>query len=141
MKIVFLKYFYSSAAIMSKCLIFQYGYSAPVCVVLLHRKFQLWDRMCIIKTGKGFVRNVSCELNAQSRYWEPPWLGVKNYKYLIVNIHQDTWSDINPLYSVMWVFSAPTQLDNVKSRTLTPEDFPASQQCECLVHSTAVMAT
>ena len=38
---MFLKYFYSSAAIMSKCLIFQYGYSVPVCVVLLHRKFQL----------------------------------------------------------------------------------------------------
>ena len=39
---MFLKYFYSSAAIMSKCLVFQYGYSVPVCVVLLHRKFQLW---------------------------------------------------------------------------------------------------
>ena len=32
---MFLKYFYRSAAIMSKCLIFQYGYSVTVCVVLL----------------------------------------------------------------------------------------------------------
>ena len=57
------------------------------------------------------------------------------------NIHSDTCSGINPLYGVPWAFPAPTQLDNVKSRTLTPEDFPASQQCECIVHSTAVMAT
>ena len=57
------------------------------------------------------------------------------------NIHPGTWSGISPLYSVPWVLPAPTQLDYVKSRTLTPEDFPASQQCEHHVHLIAVMAT
>ena len=52
-----------------------------------------------------------------------------NYKnkYLMENIHPDTWLGISPLYSVPWVFPAPTQLDYVKSQTLTPEDFPTSQ--------------
>ena len=54
LKIVFLKYFYSSAAIMFKCLIFQYGYSVPVCVVLLHRKFQLWLGLRL--SERDFVR-------------------------------------------------------------------------------------
>ena len=57
------------------------------------------------------------------------------------NIHSDTCSGINPLYGVPWAFPAPTQLDNVKSQTVTPEDFPASQQCEHHVHSIAVMTT
>ena len=64
---MFLKYFYSSAAIMSKCLIFQYGYSVTVCVVLLHSEFQL----CFVSgsTSTTFIFAL-LEYSWKAQFWE-----------------------------------------------------------------------